>query len=226
MPIKFIIDTNAYLHDATVGYYHQDYMGYDHPDNPQFLLTLKNTFANTNNRLLAAAQAEVVKILLSDIPEIMKENKINSCICVCVPRAKASQKYSKTQLMFKEAVCEAVAQLVGVADGTDCIERTIDTCTTHLAKATEEGRLSIDNSGSKPYPGITIETCSINATRFRGQNVILIDDIYTKTVNIDEDCIQALYQNGAKKVIFYAIGKTRRDGSGLMHLTNDDDMPF
>ena len=36
-------------------------------------------------------------------------------------------------------------------------------------------------------------------------DIILIDDIYTSGCNIDEDCIQALYDNGANRVVFYAI---------------------
>jgi predicted amidophosphoribosyltransferase len=41
-----------------------------------------------------------------------------------------------------------------------------------------------------------------------GKDILLIDDIYTKTVNIDEDAIQALLSKGAKSVSFYAIGFT------------------
>jgi hypothetical protein len=39
---------------------------------------------------------------------------------------------------------------------------------------------------------------------------LLIDDLYTKSVNIDEDWIQALYEKGAKNVIFYSVGKTKK----------------
>ena len=41
-----------------------------------------------------------------------------------------------------------------------------------------------------------------------GKDILLIDDIYTKTVNIDEDAIQSLISKGANSVSFYAIGKT------------------
>jgi predicted amidophosphoribosyltransferase len=61
-----------------------------------------------------------------------------------------------------------------------------------------------------PYPGITKKTCTINYPGIYNQNIILIDDIYTNGVNIDEDCIQALLDSGAKNVIFYAIAYTRR----------------
>jgi len=64
-----------------------------------------------------------------------------------------------------------------------------------------------NNNGDTPYPGITISTCDI-ASDVRGKDILLIDDIYTKTINIDEDAIQALLDSGATSVHFYAIGRT------------------
>ena len=61
--------------------------------------------------------------------------------------------------------------------------------------------------GDLPYQGITAATCTIS-DNVRGKDILLIDDLYTKTVNIDEDCIQALLDKGANSVTFYAIGKT------------------
>lgn len=58
-----------------------------------------------------------------------------------------------------------------------------------------------------PYIGITKETCSISDDVI-GQDILLVDDLYTKTVNIDEDCIQALLDKGARSVTFCSIGKT------------------
>ena len=54
---------------------------------------------------------------------------------------------------------------------------------------------------------MTKDTCSISDDVI-GKDILLIDDLYTKTVNIDEDCIQALLDKGARSVIFYSIGKT------------------
>lgn len=59
-------------------------------------------------------------------------------------------------------------------------------------------------SGS--FPGITKATCHISP-HVKDQDVLLIDDIYTPGVNIDEDAIQALLDAGAKSVTFYAIGR-------------------
>ena len=47
---------------------------------------------------------------------------------------------------------------------------------------------------------------SVENDVFKKRNILLIDDLYTYSINIDEDMIQALYDNGANKVIFYSIG--------------------
>lgn len=74
-------------------------------------------------------------------------------------------------------------------------------------QATEEH----SNNGSEPYRGISLATCRFSEN-IRGKNILLIDDIYTKTVNIDEDMIQALLDCGANKVYFYAVAKTLYKG--------------
>lgn len=116
-------------------------------------------------------------------------------------------------MFFRDAVSDAAKQLSGVINGANCIIRHTNTRTTHLKEYT--GRVSVQgnirvNDGALPYPGITKSTCSIDRQMIMGKTVILVEDIYTKNVNIDEDCIQALYDNDAKIVIFYAIAFTDR----------------
>ncbi|MCF6205161.1 MAG: hypothetical protein L3J59_16105 [Methylococcaceae bacterium] len=72
-----------------------------------------------------------------------------------------------------------------------------------------------------PYKGITNDTCHIS-DNVRGRTIILIDDIYTGGVNIDEDAIQALLDKGARSVYFYAIGKTARRRQNFISLSNFD----
>lgn len=86
-------------------------------------------------------------------------------------------------------------------NGLDDIERKINTKTTHFHKKPEYG-----GDGEYPYPGITNDTCEISQN-VRNKNILLIDDIYTKTININEDCIQALLDKGAKSVILYTVAK-------------------
>lgn len=81
-------------------------------------------------------------------------------------------------------------------DGTDYILRIKDTPTTHTTH---------DYNSVKV--GITKSTCKIS-NKITGSDVLLIDDIYTRDVNIDEDAIQAIYDSGANTVIFYALGNT------------------
>ena len=99
------------------------------------------------------------------------------------------------------------ADNLSVIDGTDCIFRHTSTKMTHLRKPVS----NFENTGSEPYPGITKDTCDIQNEYIKGRTVILIDDIYTKTVNVDEDCIQALYDAGAARVVFYAVAYTNRN---------------
>jgi phosphoribosylpyrophosphate synthetase len=56
-----------------------------------------------------------------------------------------------------------------------------------------------------PYPGITINTCDFSKD-VMGKDIMLVDDLYTNSVNIDEDAIQALFDKGANSVVFYSIG--------------------
>lgn len=203
---SFIISRNEFLSRDTQGYFHQYYTGYRQPGNPDFLNVLKNTFNSEPRENLLNASKKVIDILLSDIPTIMSENNMSNCMCVCVPRAKALKTYTNLQLMFKKAVSIAANKIHGVIDGTDFIIREINTRTTHLRNVP-----STINDGDGPYPGITVNTCRIDRNRIRNQNILLIDDIYTRNVNVDEDCIQALFDNGARNVIFYSIGYTRRN---------------
>ena len=121
-------------------------------------------------------------------------------ICI-VPRSKSESTYNHNQLLFKKVVQYIIAEL-GFQDGSNYIVRHTDTRTTHLAHTQFAG------NGDMPYPGITRKTCTISP-EVTEKDILLIDDIYTSNVYIDEDAIQALLDNGANSVKFYAVGKTR-----------------
>ena len=210
---KFRIFANNYLEFDTIGYYNCYYYGYGQLENPDFLNHLKNSFNNESEHVLRSARKKVEEILCEDIPEIMRQEGVPLCTLVCVPRSKAIYKFSKNQQFFQQAVSRSADMLESVIDGAYCIKRKIDTKMTHIKKVdfewvSEDGTRE-KNEGSYPYPGITLDTCSIEADLIKNKMVILIDDIYTKTCNIDEDCIQALYDLGAKKIIFYAVAYTK-----------------
>jgi len=205
---KFIIEKNSYLKKDVTGFYHQLYTGFRQPGNPDFVNMLKNTFNKETYRNLVEARDKVIEILIEDLPGIIEEENMSNCMLINVPRAKSLESYSNNQLMFKEAIKIAANNIQGFIDSTDSIKRYKNTLTTHLSKAAKEGKIA--NDGDEPYPGITVDTCQIDKNRIKSQNIILIDDIYTKSINVDEDCIQALLDNGANKIMFYSIGYTRR----------------
>ena len=99
-------------------------------------------------------------------------------------------------------VRKVIAGLGGVEDGTNYLRRHINTKTTHLSNPVP----NYNNDGDLPYPGITEATCRISPD-IKGKNILLVDDIYTPGVNVDEDAITALLRAGARSVAFYAVAK-------------------
>jgi len=190
------LDTNAF--------YHADYNGggsWQIPNSIENLIwTLKNDVDPFPDRIQNVA-IQFRKILHQDLPQIFQiTNKNNLTVCV-IARSKAENHYRKDQLLFREIISLVVDNLPNFDNGTKYIIRHTNTRTTHLNRNGEGG------DGNLPYPGITKDTCSISE-KVRGKDILLIDDLYTKTVNIDEDAIQALLNKGANSVTFYSIGKT------------------
>ncbi len=201
----FIIQKNNYLTQDIHGFYHTDFGGVDLPNNPNYLYKLKNDpHHNWSDYRIQEAQQQLLKVLLIDLPDVFCQiNKNPLTVCV-IPRAKAENTYRPNQLLFRATVRNAVIQLGNnFNDGTNYILRHTNTKTTHLRQAVE----GFSNDGLGPFVGITNATCHISNEAI-GKNILLIDDIYTRTVNIDEDAIQALLSKGANSVSFYAIGKT------------------
>jgi len=202
-PKKFTVDKNKqYLSTSVSGYYTTDYVGMGNPGNPNYLNDLKNQLNDFSKEKLDDAQNALRTVLQDAIPEIIEQMGQREVTVCVVPRAKKN--HGPKQLLFKSTVKDVIASIPNAIDGTDYIARTKNTQITHLAKSNFE-----NNDDPAPYPGITEQTCSISEN-VRGKNILLIDDIYTKSVNVDEDAIQALLKNGANSVTFYAVAKTIR----------------
>lgn len=212
-------------------FYHADYHGGNNELRvtigtvENIITTLKNQFQDKSNNVLTQAKNNLIQILRTDFPQILQRTgKNNLTVCV-IPRAKAETYYSTNQMLFKQAVIDTISQLNGFSDGTNYIIRHTNTRTTHLDRSGYGG------DGDLPYPRITINTCNISGN-VRGKDILLIDDLYTESVNIDEDAIQALLDNGATNVFFYSVGKTYRGGvqniqPAQPQISNDeDDLPF
>lgn len=158
----------------------------------------------SHKRYLSTAYKRLKFILRKELPKIKEKIGVeNLSVCV-VPRAKKESEYKEDQLLFRKAVSDVVEELkedLSLTNGTKYLVRHTSTKTTHL-------RSSEDLSPyPAPYPGITQETCYIS-DNVKGKDILLIDDVYTKTANIDEDAIQALLNKGVNSVHFYAIAKT------------------
>ncbi len=217
---KFTIKANEYLDKDTTAYFNYDYIAKNMDDDiysvGSMIRILKNTFNKESVDNLNEAKKRIKDIMVGNIPTIIKENKLTSCVIIVIPRAKQKAEYFRNQLFFIVAVSEA-ARDINCIDGTNCIERIENTKTTHLRR--NVGRETINgtihkgensNDGDMPYPGILRNTCKIDCKLIENKDIVLVDDIYTEGVNIDEDAIQTLYEYGAKKVIFYSIAKTKR----------------
>lgn len=194
----------TFLKQDTNAFYHADYNGggsWQTPNSIENLIwTLKNDVDPFPDRIQNVA-IQLSKILHQDLPQIFqitKKSKLTACV---IPRSKAESHYRKNQLLFREIISLVVDKLPNFDNGTKYIIRRTNTRTTHLDRNGKGG------DGNLPYPGITKDTCRISE-KVNGKEILLIDDLYTKTVNIDEDAIQALLDNGANSVTFYSIGKT------------------
>lgn len=197
------IEPNEFLSKSIQAFYHSDYYGGGgrwRTDGTveNIICTLKNDITPYSENVLQIATQRLSNILSNDLPEVLKMTKLNNLTVCVIPRAKVN--YNPNQLLLKSTIHDVVNRLSGFSNGTDFIKRHTDTRTTHRNRAGYGG------NGDMPYPGITTRTCSIS-NNVKDKDILLIDDLYTGSVNIDEDAIQALLENGAKSVVFYAIGR-------------------
>lgn len=193
---------NEFLRQVIKAYYSLDYVGFGNPNNPDYINTLKNDFEKNSKQEIELATISLCKTCKKPIRDIINNHNIDM-VCI-VPRAKKLSFYSETQLFFKSSIEKIVNSINSNLNGLHFIQRHKNTRTTHFHKKPEYG-----GDGDMPYPGITKDTCYISP-KVSGKNILLIDDIYTKTINIDEDCIQALLDNGANSVVLYTVARTAR----------------
>ncbi len=206
---QFVISANQYLCKSTSGYYHLPYTGFRNPGNPDYVNVLKNTFNSCSSKELTAAAQELHDVLRGDLPQVLAASGLRVMTVCVVPRAKAEGSYRPSQLLFRLTVRATVGLLNGLDDGTSYLLRQVNTRTTHLRNPIA----GHNNDGPEPFPGITAQTCRISDGVI-GRDILLVDDVYTPGVNIDEDAIQALLGARARSVTFYAVGKVQGANRG------------
>lgn len=197
----FTIESNCFLKRKVSGFYHTDYLGMNRPGNPNYLNKLKNDRFDFSKKIIKSAADDVEKILTSQLNNVLEEFQLDKAAICVMPRAKTPCTYRKNQLYFSRTVSKVARNIANVEDGTDWIVRHTSTRTTHLHFS--------DTEGSTPYIGITTDTCEIS-TAVEGKDIILVDDVYTKHVNVNEDALQALLDAGANSVQLFVVAKTKK----------------
>lgn len=180
----------------------------------KLILEIKNSFLDLTEQQVRRARDEISSIVSADLDKLVQldnQFKKSRPVVLAVPRSKPDCYWHTSQLQFRVALSLAIkkSKLVvkgssekWIVDGVDWIQRVVETKTTHKRRM-----LSGENSGPDPYPGITRDTCQMRGN-VKGASIILVDDIYTADVGIDEDCVQFLLDNGASSVLLYTLGKT------------------
>lgn len=205
---SFLIEQNAFLNKTLKAFYDLDYIGFGQVGNPDFINVLKNTFNKESDVNIKSAANECYGYIYNFLKSIsLPYWAIKYPYYVCaVPRSKAD--FSTNQLIFRDVIRVALENLnrSELKNGLNFINRHTSVKTTHIKN--DMGW----NTGDLPYPGITNNTCNLSA-EIKGKNIILIDDIYTKTVNVIEDCAQALLTCGARDIIVYTVARTAYKGN-------------
>lgn len=204
--LKSLIRPLHGLKHSVVGYFHDWYYAYDDPRTRiNYVVTLKNDFQRRSHGEICSSMRQLLSVLSDDFAQIVRANADRELTVCGVPRSKAEHSYDRWQTGLKRTIRQAALQNLDLADGMDFIVRETTTRTTHL------GRSGHGGDGELPRPGLLRDTCRLSPD-IRGRDILLVDDIYTQGVGIDEDALQALLDAGARSVIFYAVGCTYKHG--------------
>ena len=197
------IGHDMYLDREVDLYFHDHYYGFSSPENAlRYINYLKNDLRGFDN-LIAQSEETATKVLAADLSELVN---LYGPLTVCgIPRSKREDSYPPEKMGLKRAIRKAIAMNPLLADGMDYIVRHTNTQCTHRSYWGHGG------DGEGPRPGLLRDTCYLSNEIF-GKNIVLVDDIYTADVGIDEDGVQALFDAGAKSVIMYTFGCTARRG--------------
>ncbi len=212
-------DATGNIGDCDItGYFHDWYYKFnDSRTRIKYVVILKNDMRSHEDWELKAAADELRAALSQDFAEIVKEH---GPLTVCgVPRAKAESSYAYRQTGLKRSIRKVVESMPELSDGLDYIVRVKNTCTTHRSRSGHGG------DGEMPRPGLIRDTCRLSP-EIRGKDILLVDDIYTPSVGIDEDALCTLIDCGARSVVFYAVGYTVRKGSREVGWNDFGNLPF
>ena len=184
-------------------YFHAHYYGFSSAENTiKYVNYLKNDRRDFD-KLIAASEDRAAAVLAVDLAELVG---VYGPLTVCgIPRSKREDAYPPEKMGLKRAIRKAIAMNPDLSDGLDYIVRHTNTLCTHRSYWGYGG------DGEGPRRGLMHDTCNISA-EVAGNDIVLVDDIYTAGVGIDEDGVQALLDAGARSVIMYTFGCTASRG--------------
>jgi phosphoribosylpyrophosphate synthetase len=184
-------------------YFHAHYYGFSSAENTiRYVNYLKNDRRDFD-KLIAASEDRAAAVLAADLAELVG---VHGPLTVCgIPRSKREDAYPPEKMGLKRAIRKAIAMNPNLSDGLDYIVRHTNTLCTHRSYWGYGG------DGEGPRRGLMHDTCNISA-EVAGKDIVLVDDIYTAGVGIDEDGVQALLDAGARSVIMYTFGCTASRG--------------
>ena len=194
---------DAFLDRDIDFYFHAHYYGFSSAENTiRYVNYLKNDRRDFD-KLIAASEDRAAAVLAADLAELVG---VYGPLTVCgIPRSKREDAYPPEKMGLKRAIRKAIAMNPNLSDGLDYIVRHTNTLCTHRSYWGYGG------DGEGPRRGLMHDTCNISA-EVAGKNIVLVDDIYTAGVGIDEDGVQALLDAGARSVIMYTFGCTASRG--------------
>ena len=184
-------------------YFHAHYYGFSSAENTiKYVNYLKNDRRDFD-KLIAASEDRAAAVLAADLAELVG---VYGPLTVCgIPRSKREDAYPPEKMGLKRAIRKAITMNPNLSDGLDYIVRHTNTLCTHRSYWGYGG------DGEGPRRGLMRDTCNISV-EVAGKNIVLVDDIYTAGVGIDEDGVQALLDAGARSVIMYTFGCTASRG--------------
>lgn len=197
------IGNDAFLGRDVDLYFHDFYHGFSSPANTlRYVNYLKNDRRGYDS-LIGACEEEAAAVLAADLAVLVQKY---GPLTVCgIPRSKRDDSYPAEQMGLKRAIHKAISVVPDLSDGMDYIVRHTDTRCTHRSYWGYGG------DGEGPRPGLLHDTCRLSG-EIAGKDIVLVDDIYTAGVGIDEDGVQALLDAGARNVVMYTFGCTASRG--------------
>lgn len=224
---RHTLTANRFLKKDSTAYFHDYYIP---PKNGGGQLT--DLILAIKSHGTEAVKQVISEIIKDDLEKIINENDIylkERPTVIAVPRSKPDTFWQSHELQFRPTISMGLkktkfsvkgSDIKWIIDGTQYLTRTEATQTTHKAHLNDTTDI-----GAAPYPGITKDTCQLVGD-ISNKNIILIDDIYTDGVGIDEDCMQFLLDNGAADVILYTLGKTKKPSEATPAVTPKLIVPF